>query len=1009
MTALLACCCSTVTGEAGGLDGGEDVRLTLRHAERSSCGWGRARDNASVTGAPLQIGSRAFRYGIGTHAPAELVFAVGGKYRWVTFHAGISAEMTASGSAVVQVWADGKKLDETPVLRIDGEPVLVCVPIAGAKTLRLVGTDAGNGNGADHINLGHLRLCVGEARPKPDPPAKAKGRPKALVRAQAPKTLHIEIPRTRPIRHDELPARGASTVRPAAHWTEAFLTGNGRMGLMMFGRPYDETIVLNHCRLFLPRGSREIVPDLAALQDEVRSIGLEGGPGDAHRFLVAKAKEKGSGALIHTDPFHPAFLLDLEAPSPPGGARDLLMTEDFLTGEVQVRWADARGTWRRRAFVSRPSNAAAIDVDGPKGQVSVDLTIGIDHELVAPEISAQAGWLTAHTVYVKGKGGYDSVIRVLPRGGEMTCANGHISVTGADGVLVLIRVQPWMAPLPAEVSEAWEYSPKHPRYARGHKTNLIADIKAALSKLPSSYDDLLARHARIHGEMMGRASLDLNGGADRKVPTHKLLARAVETGRLSAALMERMYDACRYLMICSSGEVVPNLQGIWTGTWSPAWSGDWTLDSNIQLEIQSMMSANLPEFMDAYFRLVESWLPDCRTNARKLYGCRGIVTNARASNTCLLLHWGHWPGELYISGAGWLAHYFHEYYLYTGDREFLRKRLVPLLKEIALFYEDLLAGSEGPDGTYRFFLSYSPELATGLPNATIDIAIAREVLTNLIGACELLGIERDSLPKWRKMLAKMPPYLIGKDGALKEWSCPQAVNGRNYNHRHYSLMYPVYLSCEIDPVATPDLWKAAGVVLEKKAEHWLRGPRPNSNNITHGMMNHAQSAARLGRGDHVHEVLSRMATRRYLFDSFMISYWPDRKGFGFDAVGTIPDVVNNSLASSLRGELQLLPTLPDVWPKGAVRGILARGGLHIRRLAWDVEVGRIDLELTSRLKQDLTVSLPAHLPIRSLEIVQGDAAVARATPNRNGRTLNLPAEGPVRVEIRFASPRKTGR
>jgi alpha-L-fucosidase 2 len=148
------------------------------------------------------------------------------------------------------------------------------------------------------------------------------------------------------------------------------------------------------------------------------------------------------------------------------------------------------------------------------------------------------------------------------------------------------------------------------------------------------------------------------------------------------------------------------------------------------------------------------------------------------------------------------------------------------------------------------------------------------------------------------------------------------------------------------------------VALDKKAEHWLRGPRPNSNNITHGMMNHAQAAARLGRGEEVHEVLSRMATRGYLFDGLMTACWPNRRGSGFDAVGAIPDVVNNSLAFSLGGRLQLLTGLPKAWPKGAICGILARGGLHIRRLAWDVTAGRIDLEITSRDKQVLTLSIP---------------------------------------------------
>ena len=170
-------------------------------------------------------------------------------------------------------------------------------------------------------------------------------------------------------------------------------------------------------------------------------------------------------------------------------------------------------------------------------------------------------------------------------------------------------------------------------------------------------------------------------------------------------------------------------------------------------------------------------IPDCRTNARKLYGCRGMVTNARASNTCLLLHTVGWVGEQYIAGGGWLAHFFYDYYLFTGDKEFLENRAVPLMKEVALFYEDLLEGTEGPAGKYRFFISYSPEVAMGTANATFDIAVARETLTNLISACTELGIERENVAKWQTMLSKMPPYLVGTDGALQEWSWEGVENG----------------------------------------------------------------------------------------------------------------------------------------------------------------------------------------------------------------------------------------
>lgn len=806
---------------------------------------------------------------------------------------------------------------------------------------------------------------------------------------------------------------GAVSTRPAKSWPEAFLTGNGTMGVMMFGKPYDETVVLNHCRLYLPRGSREIVPDLRPFIKDIRKAGLEGGPAAAHRIMCEKANEQGLRGTTPTDPFHPAFLLKLKMAGDAGEVKNYLMTEDFRTGELAVRWTDDRGDWERKVFASRPANATVLSIKGPKGLVGCEIRMVIDHALVKPEIVAEKGWLAGHCVYIKGKGGYDSVIRVVVDGGKVAVADGRIVVSGADKVLMVMRVQPWESPLPASQSEAWAHSPKNPKFGefgKGHKTNVVADIKSALAKLPADYDALLRPHTRIHGEMFSRVTLDLGGGADRKVSSERLLDRAAKEDKMPPALMEKMYDACRYLMICSSGERIPNLQGIWTGTWKPAWSGDYTLDSNTQLEINSMMTANLPELMEPYFRLVESWLPDCRLNARKLYGCRGIVTNARASNNCLLLHWGlgGWVGEQFISGAGWLAHYFYDYYLFTGDRTFLAQRVVPLLKEVALFYEDLLAGSEGPCGKYRFYISYSPEQGLRAPNATIDIAVARETLSNLISACEELAVEADSIGKWKAMLEKMPPYVVGKNGALQEWAVANGEALEQHNHRHYSQFYPLFQSHEFSPDQTPALWKASKVALALRAKHWLRARRPNSNHITHGMMNHAQSAARLGQGEVVHEILSRMATRRYLFASFMIGYWPSRKGFGFDAVGTIPEVVNNALVFSRRGAVELLPALPPAWPKGAISGILARGQIRIDRLAWDIPAGRVDLKLTSGIAQTIVLRLPAAWRITTANVVEGPAEVKAAVGAPNARRLVLPAGKSVRVQLVFTreAPRK---
>lgn len=148
-----------------------------------------------------------------------------------------------------------------------------------------------------------------------------------------------------------VPKRGAASIEPAQQWEFAFVSGNGRIGAMVFGDPANETVVASHCRLFLPLGSREILPDLAEHVPELRRIIREKGYDAAMDFFLGKAREQGFPGLLWTDPFHPGFSLKInqDFDGPPSG---YVRTEDFQTGEVAVRWEADAGCFRRRRDIA---------------------------------------------------------------------------------------------------------------------------------------------------------------------------------------------------------------------------------------------------------------------------------------------------------------------------------------------------------------------------------------------------------------------------------------------------------------------------------------------------------------------------------------------------------------------------------------------------------------------------------------------------------------------------------
>lgn len=770
-----------------------------------------------------------------------------------------------------------------------------------------------------------------------------------------------------------MPRHGTVSLHPATKWEDSLATGNGRMGALLAGDPQHDTLIANHCKMWLPLGSREVVPDVGKYLPELRRIIHQQGYDAGQRFFEQKAREQGwDGKLIWTDPFHPAFFLRIDQPTE-GDVSDYARVEDFSTGEVWAQWKTREGAFSRRLFVSRPDNVIVLRLAGPKGKLALRLTMpAVGNPLIKSAVVHAADLITCHNVYVNGKGGYDGAVRVAASGGKVSCAGDSIAVTDADAVTLVMRVEP---------------------FQRGEKRTLPR-LTGSLAELPMSYDALLRPHAAAHGALFSRVSLDLGASpAERGMASETLLDLAQKERRLPAALLERMYDAGRYVFLCSAGpQTPPNLFGIWTGTWQPAWSGDYTLDTNLQLDIECALSGNLAEGLSGYFALLEGFVPDMRVNARNLYGCRGIMTGSRASNNGLNLHWGNgWPGEFWTPGASWLAHWFYDYYAFTGDRKFLREHAVPFMKECALFWEDFLRDTEDAAGHYRFCPSFSAENGWA-DNATQDIAITHELLTNLAAACETLGIEPEGVARWKAMLAKLPPYLINEQGQLKEWAVPE--KGENNNHRHLMHLYGAFESQEFSEEADPRLFEAARVALRNRLD-------AATETATHGRMHMGLAAAELGMANEAYGRLALMATDRSMYPSMVTAHNDGPQILCDDGNGAIPEIVNRMVVQSKPGRLILLPAIPDALPRGTLQGTRARGQILVNRVTWDLPAGVATAVLTSDIAQKIALVLPRDAGVESITADGEVQTVVEQGVHKHGCMLSLPRGKPVTVEVRL--------
>ena len=206
-----------------------------------------------------------------------------------------------------------------------------------------------------------------------------------------------------------------------------------------------------------------------------------------------------------------------------------------------------------------------------------------------------------------------------------------------------------------------------------------------------------------------------------------------------------------------------------------------------------------------YFLYLESMLADFRENSRSLFGCRGCYVPSRFSTHGLQNHFNEtWCHEFWTAGGGWAARLFYDYWQYTGDEDFLVQRALPFMVEVADFYEDFLV--EDATGSLVFVPSVSPENNPGNSasqasiNATMDIAVVKDLFRNLVSLSKALGTHADAALRWEALLRRLPAYTVDGDDALAEWIYPALRN--NQAHRHASHLYP--LLYEVDPEIVSD-------------------------------------------------------------------------------------------------------------------------------------------------------------------------------------------------------------
>ncbi|MDB5158230.1 MAG: hypothetical protein JWR50_2937 [Mucilaginibacter sp.] len=413
------------------------------------------------------------------------------------------------------------------------------------------------------------------------------------------------------------------------------------------------------------------------------------------------------------------------------------------------------------------------------------------------------------------------------------------------------------------------------------------------------------------------------------------------------ALLEKQWYLEQYKFGSASRPGAPpiSLQAIWTADNGrlPPWKGDFHNDLNTQLSYWPAYSANHLDEGMVFLDFLDQTKANYKRYTRAYFKKDGLAVPG--VTTLDGTEMGGWiQYSLSPTVACWLAQHYYLQWRYSMDREFLRTRAYPWLKDVATFIENITVLDAG--GHRKLLHSSSPEIndnditAWFPQNTNYDLSLMKFAFK---AAAELAGEQglTDEQTHWNKILAQYDDFALTPNNEMM--FAPSMAY--NQSHRHFSNMLAIHplglIKWEDGPKAQAIIQNSIHLLDSIGPDYWC--------GYSYSWLANMKARAKDGEG--AAKALNIFARAFCSVNSFHLN--GDQTGSGYSKFTYRPFTLEGNFAfaaglqemllQSYAGFIEVFPAIPAKWKDISFDDLRAEGAFLVSAKKTGGEVNEVKI------------------------------------------------------------------